>query len=45
MNSLCYAEFVVPLVKAVQELAEENQEQKNMIESLLKRIEKLELNK
>ncbi|MBW6479210.1 MAG: tail fiber domain-containing protein [Bacteroidales bacterium] len=42
LYSLRYAEFVVPLVKAVQELAEENQEQQVVIEKLLERIEKLE---
>jgi hypothetical protein len=45
MNSLCYAEFVVPLVKAVQELAEENQQQQAMIKILIDRIEKLEKTK
>jgi hypothetical protein len=34
MNSLCYAEFVVPLVKAVQEIAEENRLLKERIEKL-----------
>jgi trimeric autotransporter adhesin len=39
---LRYAEFVVPLVKAVQELSNENENFKKQNEELLKRIEKLE---
>ena len=42
LYSLRYAEFVVPLVKAVQELAEENNRQKQQIKNLLERIENLE---
>jgi hypothetical protein len=42
LYSLRYAEFVVPLVKAVQELADENEQQKKLITDLLQRIEKLE---
>ena len=49
LYGLRYAEFVVPLVKAVQELSKENDnlrtnsaEQKKQNEALLKRIEKLE---
>jgi len=49
LYSLSYAQFVVPLVKAVQELSEENNkqkeinsQQKELINELLKRIEKLE---
>ncbi|MBI5540118.1 MAG: tail fiber domain-containing protein [Bacteroidia bacterium] len=45
---LRYAEFTVPLVKAVQELNEklikENEEQKIVIEKLIQRIEKIENN-
>lgn len=40
--SLRYAEFTVPLVKAVQELNEQNKKQQETIEQLLKRIEVLE---
>ncbi len=40
---LRYAEFVVPLVKAVQELSKQNDELKKQNEELVKRIEKLEL--
>ena len=50
--SLAYAQFVVPLVKAVQEqqgtietLKEMNKEQQTMIIELKSRIEKLEMNK
>jgi len=39
---LRYAEFVVPLVKAVQELSQQNDELKNQNKDLQKRIEKLE---
>ncbi|MGB3080427.1 MAG: tail fiber domain-containing protein, partial [Saprospiraceae bacterium] len=39
---LRYAEFVVPLVKAVQELSSQNNELKKQNDELLKRIEKLE---
>jgi hypothetical protein len=49
LYGLRYAEFVVPLVKAVQELSKQNEElkkqsaeQKKQNEGLLKRIEKLE---
>jgi hypothetical protein len=42
MYGLRYAEFVVPLVKAVQELNRKNEELENMNKELLKRIEKLE---
>ncbi|MEM9686057.1 MAG: tail fiber domain-containing protein [Bacteroidota bacterium] len=37
-----YAQFVVPLVKAVQELSTENEQQKQLIEALQQRIESLE---
>lgn len=37
-----YAEFVVPLVKAVQELSKQNEEQQKLILLLTQRIEKLE---
>jgi trimeric autotransporter adhesin len=40
--SLSYAEFVVPLVKAVQELNERNDQLNNMVEMLLARILALE---
>ena len=40
--SLRYAEFVVPLVKAVQELSEQNDKLQEQVNELLKRIEKLE---
>ena len=40
--SLSYAEFVVPLVKAVQELSEQNGQLQETIDALNKRIEKLE---
>ena len=40
---LRYAEFVVPLAKAVQELSKQNDDLKKQNEELLKRIEKLEL--
>ena len=39
---LRYAEFVVPLVKAVQELSKQNDDLKKQNDELLKRIEKLE---
>ncbi len=39
---LRYAEFVVPLVKAVQELADQNNQQLILIEELKSRIEELE---
>lgn len=39
---LRYAEFTVPLVKAVQELSAKNEQQQQLIDSLLKRIEALE---
>jgi hypothetical protein len=46
---LRYAEFVVPLVKAVQELAGQNEEEQEIIdllkqqnEMLMKRLDKLE---
>ena len=39
---LRYAEFVVPLVKAVQELSEENSVLKDVIQQLTARVEKLE---
>lgn len=42
LYGLRYAEFVVPLVKAVQELSKQNDELKKQQEDLLKRIEKLE---
>ena len=42
LYSLSYSEFVVPLVKAVQELSNKNDEQQKTIELLLKRIEALE---
>jgi len=42
MYGLRYAEFVIPLVKAVQELNKKNEELENRNEELLKRIEKLE---
>lgn len=42
---LRYAEFTVPLVKAVQELNEQNKKQQETIALLLKRIEALEANK
>jgi hypothetical protein len=42
LYGLRYAEFVVPLVKAVQELSKDNIELKKQNEELLKRIEKLE---
>ena len=40
--SLSYEQFVVPLVKAVQELSKQNDEMKKRNEALLKRIERLE---
>jgi Chaperone of endosialidase len=42
LYGLRYAEFVVPLVKAVQELSKQNEDFKKQNEELLKRIEKLE---
>jgi hypothetical protein len=39
---LRYAEFTVPLVKAVQELKAENDDLKKQVEALIKRIEALE---
>ncbi len=42
---LRYAEFTVPLVKAVQELNAKNEQQQQVISELLKRIEALEKNK
>lgn len=42
LYGLRYAEFVVPLVKAVQELSKQNDELKRQQEELLKRVEKLE---
>jgi hypothetical protein len=39
---LRYAEFTVPLVKAVQELSAQNQQQQQLIDQLLKRIQILE---
>jgi hypothetical protein len=42
LYGLRYAEFVVPLVKAVQELSKENEELKKQNADLIKRIEKLE---
>ena len=41
---LRYAEFVVPLVKAVQELSEQNDRLQNMIDELNQKVEKLEGN-
>ena len=38
---LRYAEFTVPLVKAIQELAAQNEEQKKINEALEKEIEEL----
>jgi len=40
--ALRYAEFVVPLVKAVQEQQEIIEDQQKQIDELMKRIEKLE---
>ena len=40
--SLSYSEFVVPLVKAVQELSEQNARQQELIDKLNARIEQLE---
>jgi hypothetical protein len=42
---LRYAEFVVPLAKAVQELNQKNEALENTVQELLQRIEKLERNK
>jgi hypothetical protein len=42
LYSLRYADFVVPLVKAIQELSQQNQELINEIKSLQNRLEKLE---
>ncbi|MES2778219.1 MAG: tail fiber domain-containing protein [Bacteroidota bacterium] len=42
LYGLRYAEFVVPLVKAVQELSKENDELKNKIKELLERIVAIE---
>jgi hypothetical protein len=42
---LRYAEFTVPLVKAVQELNEQNKKQQETIDILLKRIETLDAEK
>jgi hypothetical protein len=42
LYGLRYAEFVVPLVKAVQELSKQNEELKKQNEELLRRMEKLE---
>ncbi|HLP21713.1 MAG TPA: tail fiber domain-containing protein, partial [Chitinophagales bacterium] len=39
---LRYAEFTVPLVKAVQELSTQNEQQQKIIDTLLKRLEALE---
>jgi hypothetical protein len=44
LYGLRYAEFVVPLVKAVQELSSENAELKTQLNALSKRIEALEEN-
>src|SRR5687768_15632611 len=44
LYALSYAEFVVPLVKAVQELSEKNATQEILIQDLMKRLEKLEKN-
>ena len=40
--SLSYAEFVVPLAKAIQELSEQNQQQMELIKRLESRLQKLE---
>jgi hypothetical protein len=42
LYGLRYAEFVVPLVKAVQEVSNQNTELKKQLEDLQKRIQKLE---
>jgi hypothetical protein len=42
LYSLRYAEFVVPLVKAVQELEQQNRSQKLVIEQLSDRLMSLE---
>jgi len=42
LYGLRYSEFVVPLVKAVQELSKQNEDQQKLILELTKRIEKLE---
>ena len=39
--SLNYAQFVVPLVKAVQELSKENENQTSLIENLQSQIDEL----
>ena len=40
--SIAYAELVIPLIKAVQELNKKNDEQQKMIDDLLQRLKKLE---
>jgi trimeric autotransporter adhesin len=43
LYGLRYAEFVVPLVKSVQELSAQNKELEKQNDELLKRLEKLEI--